>query len=211
MLPAVKDVRPPRIDAVRYALLVKQLEDEWMAGHKSDHGFKADAGRRLGITPEHVGMILSGDRSAGAELVARAKRNFGLDHAFFYDESLVEPKYTDFIDESAARVPSREAEPEATGERKQAVLNCLKNSELRIPREHIEKLEELVDKISAKGGVEQMTQMLAWAYLGWRRGQEGRPPAGPTPPDGDPDETGAAGARGASKGHRPLGPKKGGR
>lgn len=83
-------IRPDRATAA-YVNLVNWLGSE----ERNARGWKKRAVDRLGITPQHLSKILSGEKQVGVELVRRANQALGLDAKYFdsYGEGMSPSDY----------------------------------------------------------------------------------------------------------------------
>lgn len=85
----------------RYLALVDQLLDE--QGGADKHGAKVAVARRLGIagkkqnSPSHVNQLHDGTKPPGMDIIERAIERLRMRREFFYDETLRDPKYVDYI------------------------------------------------------------------------------------------------------------------
>lgn len=82
----------------RYRLLLEQLLSAYRDEHGgSERGFKTDAGRKLGIAAQYVGMILD-DLRPDAAPIEQALKGMRLDPAFFYDPTIGDaPDHRDYV------------------------------------------------------------------------------------------------------------------
>ena len=83
--------------ADRYRLLLEQMREAYIDERGREHGWKAWAGRKLGIQGEYVGMLLTDpNRGIGTDVLDRAVAGLHLDANFFHDPALKRPHYKDY-------------------------------------------------------------------------------------------------------------------
>jgi hypothetical protein len=92
---AASDRDGEELASERYRLLVEQLRDEAGGGH----GWQQHVADRLGVTQPHPKMIVEREKRAGRAIIARAITRLRLRPEFFFEPSLGEPDYRDFVDD----------------------------------------------------------------------------------------------------------------
>jgi transcriptional regulator with XRE-family HTH domain len=76
----------------RLVALLKQVGKE--TGKKR---WQAAVSRKTDLKPGHVSLLLSGDRKAELETITRVAKKLGVHHDFFFNASLKDPHYKDFV------------------------------------------------------------------------------------------------------------------